>query len=506
MKKKIINNGLLLLAVTIGFTSCEKKLELFPYNSIELSQSFKTMNDAKAYDNVMFSGLRGRLYGSNMFSQDVQADQLNASIDFGNRNGNPHRWGSTFQADDGTISGFWSGSYSMMKNVNAALEGYTAIPVNTPAEQAQMNIYMGNAYMSRAYLYSELIIRYAKPYEPATAATDLGVPLVLRYNPQDRPGRATVKEVYTQILNDLSQAKTLLASVAGAAGATRYTIHSVKALEARVKMNMQDWAGAKAAADDVINSNAYPLHTTAAGLKSMWVDDNAQEVIQQAFVSRPNELANANSIYLGFAPATSSLTDRFIPDFLPSKWVVDKYDNTDLRKNVYFGQKRCYFNGMYYDNVWVVDKYPGNPLLFTTAVTNYQQAPKVFRVAELYLIAAEAAARMMPADETAARLRLNTLRMARGLTAVTSTGAALMNDIKDERFRELAFEGFRLWDLKRWHEGFTRSAPQNLDIIQTGSNYNTLTIPVDDPKFTWAIPTRDITTNPGLAGQQNPGW
>jgi len=39
-----------------------------------------------------------------------------------------------------------------------------------------------------------------------------------------------------------------------------------------------------------------------------------------------------------------------------------------------------------------------------------------------------------------------------------------------------------------------------------GANYQTLTIAPNDPKFVWAIPTNDMTTNPGLAGQQNTGW
>ncbi len=327
--------------------------------------------------------------------------------------------------------------------------------------------------------------------------------MVLRYKPTDQPGRATVKEVYDQILSDLAQAKTLLASVAGARGSTRFTIHSVKALEARVRLNMQDWNGAKTLAEDVIGSGTYPLYTTSGGLLSMWKDDATQEVIQQAFVSKPNELANTNSIYLGFIPATG----KFAPDFIPSQWVVDKYDAADLRKNVYFAQKNCYIQGTDYPNIWLVNKYQGNPLLFTGATTNYQQAPKIFRVAELYLISAEAGAKLGGASEVAALARLNSLRNARGLTSLVGlTGTALMNEIRDERFRELAFEGFRLYDLKRWHLGFTRSAPQNLNMIQVGSNYNTLAIAADDPKFTWAIPTNDMTTNPNLAGAQNPGW
>lgn len=495
--------GFLILFFAAGLWSCEKKLDLYPYNKIELSQSFQTVKDAKAWDNGIFSSLRGRLYGLFTYSQDVQADQLNATLDFGNRNGNPHRWGSSFLADDYTIRDVWSGYYFMMKNVNSAIDGYGLIKTTTPAEADSMKRYLGNAYMTRAYLYSELIIRFAKPYNPASAATDLGVPLVLKYNPTDKPARSTVKQVYDQILSDLGQAKTLLAGVSGKQGANRFTIHSVKALEARVKLNMQDWPGAKAAADEVISSNTYPLYTTSAGLQAMWVNDATQETIQQLYVSAPNELPNTNNIYLGLVPSTG----KYKPDFVPSQWVVDMYDNADIRKNVYFAQKSLDIQGLDYNNIWLVNKYPGNPALFTSATTNYANAPKLFRVAELYLISAEAGANIGGAGEADALIKLNSLRTARGLTALSGiSGATLMNEIKNERFRELAFEGFRLWDLKRWHVGFTRHDPQNLDLINTGANYDQLSIAADNDKFVWAIPVNDMTTNPSLAGQQNNGW
>lgn len=503
MKKSI---QLLAIAgcVAISFSSCEKNLDLFPSNSIELSQSFKTIKDAKAYDNGIYATLRSRLYGIYMYTQDVQADQLNASIDYGNRNGNPHRWGTSFLADDYSIRDVWQGYYFALKNVNAAIEGYPNVPTTTPAEKAELDRYLGNAYITRAYYYSELIVRWGKPYEPATAGTDLGVPLVLTYDPLAKPARATVKAVYDQIILDINKAKTLLAGVPGVKGSNYFTIHSVKALEARVKLNMQDWTGARTAAEEVINSGVYPLYNTAAGIASLWQTDGTQEVIQQSFVSKPNELANTNSIYLGYNPANN----KFTPDFIPSQWVLDMYSASDLRKDVYFAPKITYFQGSDYPGIYLVNKYPGNPALFTAATTNYQHAPKIFRVAELYLIAAEAGQREGGVGEVAAVSRITALRAARGLTTLPLTGTALRDLIREERFRELAFEGFRLWDLKRWHQGFTRREPQNMDIIQItppGSFY-LLSIPADAEKFTWGIPTNDITVNPNLAGQQNPGW
>ncbi len=84
------------------------------------------------------------------------------------------------------------------------------------------------------------------------------------------------------------------------------------------------------------------------------------------------------------------------------------------------------------------------------------------------------------------------------------SGAALLNEIKNERLRELAFEGFRLDDLKRWNEGFERRSPQGTDFLQTGEGYVNLKIEKGDDKFVWGIPSYDITLNSNL--EQNKGW
>jgi hypothetical protein len=109
------------------------------------------------------------------------------------------------------------------------------------------------------------------------------------------------------------------------------------------------------------------------------------------------------------------------------------------------------------------------------------------------------------ANDALALTALNTLRVARGLSALTGvSGATLTTEIRNERTRELAFEGFRLFDLKRWGLGFNRGTPQTLGAINVGSNYNTINIAANDPQFVWGIPTYDININANLV--QNPGW
>jgi starch-binding outer membrane protein, SusD/RagB family len=492
--KPIISKTIIVgMASLVVLSSCKKQLDLFPFSSIEVTQSFVSLKDAKTWDVGFYSSFRGNVYGSYSFIPDVQADQLNATLDFGNRNGNPHRWGTSFLAEDGALSGPWASYYSAIKNLNVAIDGFAGIPTANAAEKAELDRYKADAYVGRAYYYSELIKRFAKAYNPATANSDPGVPLVVKFDLNEKPARASVGAVYTQILADITQAKTLYvaAGTTNSVGANRFTPHSALALEARVKLMMQDWAGAAAAAEAVISAGTYPLATTQTAINAMWRTDASTETIMQCFVSRPNELPNTNVIYLGLVAATG----KFTPDFVPSQWVVDKYDNADFRKAAYFERKLLTIQGTDYPNIWLVNK----------ATTNYAHAPKVFRVAELYLISAEANARAGAATEAAALSRINNLRVARGVPAfVGLTGIGLIDAIKDERFRELAFEGFRLWDLKRWNEGFTRSAPQNISFINVGSNYNTLSVTAGADKFTWGIPTRDLTTNPSLV--QNPGW
>ncbi len=482
------------------FTISCKKLDKFPHDNIELSKSFESIKDAQTWNNGVYAHFRGRVYGIYTFATDLQADQLNATLDFGNRNGAPHRWGDTFLADDYTIRDIWQGFYKSITNINIILDGYTKIKPKDDAETKLLNQYTGDAYLARAYYYLQLALRWSKSYSPATANTDLSVPLVLKYDFEDKPARATLKEVYTQILADIEKAKPLLSATTGAKGAARFNKDVATALEARIKLYMQDFSGAASAADQLINSNTYPLITTKADFKKMWENDFAQEVIFQSFVKAPSELANANGIYLGYNGASK----KYTPDFLPSKWVVDMYEDADIRKSVYFANVPIVIQGKDYTNLYVVNKFPGNPSLFTGATTNYQQAPKVFRIAEMYLVSAEATVISNPA---ASLKTLNTLRAARGLLPLLNlTGDALMNAVKEERFRELAFEGFRLDDLKRWKQPVQRKDPQSLDPINVGANYNTLNKSADDNQIVWGLPTNDVTLNEKLKQNQNPGW
>lgn len=210
------------------------------------------------------------------------------------------------------------------------------------------------------------------------------------------------------------------------------------------------------------------------------------------------EGVNQNSSYLNYNTAKK----KYSPDYIPEAWVLDLFEDSDIRKSVYFISGTLDILGTDYEDIYMINKYP-RTLRFSSS-GDYQHAPIIFRIAEMYLISAEAAAQS-PSTEDAALETLNKLRTKRGLNILVNlTGQALMNEIRNERTRELLCEGFRLDDLKRWKLGIKRSAPQNVTIT-TPSSIN-LEKSAEDNKFVLGIPSEDIMTNPNLKGQQNPGW
>lgn len=499
---KNIKLGLLASVAALAVLGSCKKMDLYPYNAIERSQSFKTVKDASYWDTGIHAFLKGRTYGLFTYSQDVQADQLNATLDYGNRNGAPHRMNDSFNSDDYTLRDVWRNYYSGINNANVAIAGYKALTAATAAETDSLNKYLGDAHLARAHYYHNLVLRFSKAYNTSSAGTDPGVPLVLTYDPAAQPARASVQAVYNQIISDITEAKAKLVKVVGKSGASRLTVDAAIALEARVKLDRRDYAGAYTAAASLVDGGKYPLYNTAATVKSYWHSDTRGEDIIQLHGTVANAF-NTNNIYLGYNAGATTFT----PDFLPTAAVINLFDATDFRKAVYFEAKHVTISGVVYNNtLQVVNKYPGNPGLFTGAVTNYQHFAKLYRIGEQYLIAAEAAY-FNGGDEVNARKYLNALRVARGLTATLATGTALLTEIKNERQRELAFEGFRLFDLKRWSEGVVRGTPQNVAPLSVtpAADFIGLNKAATFDKIVWGIPANEIIINPNIR-PNNPGW
>ena len=508
MKKQFFKIFVVAFISLIFLGGCDLTRE--PYDAIPRENSLQSITDAKKWDTGFMSLLRNRVGGYYSTSQDFQADYLNASADYGNRGGSFYTW-QTLNSGDYDVKDIWHSYYIALKNINEFLHLTADLQFEKEADMVELNSYKGDAHLLRAFYYYELAIRYGTKYNPASASSDLCVPLILQYDFTELPSRATNAEVYGQIAKDIDAAKLLLSARANKPMSLVLTADAAIALEARVALAKKDWPAALAAAEKLIVSGTYPLVSPEAeSFSNMWRADNSSEDIVQLYVKRSDEEPRTIGFY-GY----SEQNKANMPDFFPTQGIIDLFDAGDLRKPVYFEKAAKVKVGDYnMDDVYVISKYLGNPAYNTTATPRYILRPKLFRMGEIYTIAAEAA--FMVPNTTKAAQYLNDLRISRGLTAV---GSVTLQDIKDERTRELAFEGQRFFDLRRWNDPMNRLPPQSSQnpisatinnpigrsFLSTISDFD-LKVPASSHRWIWPIPYNELTTNVNIKDQQNPGW
>ena len=516
MKNKIYLYTVLSLTASLLFiSSCN--LNRYPSNAFSPDDAVETVEHAKYWEAGYMAGLRTVQKGGFENLQDVQADQLNATVSFGTNMSDPYAW-EPFKADNSDLASVYQGYYSRIKNINFSLPRMENIPTTNDSETAALHHAMGVGYLLRGYYYFNLAIRFGALYNATTAGKDLSVPLILEYEPHEMPSRNTNSEVYAQVLKDIESAKEHLKGYPGAMMSSSITIDAAKALEARVRFYMSDWQGSFEVAKDIITSGKYSLcEADEQSLRNMWHNSLSSEEIFQMTIERPEELPNTSNYYAATTAYDGTLGLGNTPDYLPTQWMIDLYEDNDLRKWIYFESQ----NGIYHNRVYpvvVVSKFKGDRYhsiqegakyaVWGNYLPNGLTSPKVFRLAEQYLIVAEAAYNL--GKEKEALSYLNSLRRSRGLKALNTSGIRLFREIQDERTRELAYEGFRLWDLRRWNMPMERHDPQALSDGTTPFLYQgaglTLSIPSGADKFVWGIPSNDIKTNKNIADQQNPGW
>lgn len=517
MKKKIFKASLV-LALSFGAASCN--MDLRPYSVIDPENALETYADAERLANGFNVWIRSLAVGDEVYAPELQADIFHASTDFGNRGGLLYQW--TFSTNFDYAESLWSACYTAIANANFFIRKAADVETRI-AEDADfaenwsdeeidaLKGHVSEAYFLRAYAHYLLADRFCAAYGRAdVSGADSGIPVVTSYVPtsdKDKyPARSTLKETFDQIFADLDEAERNIGVLRDPEPGCHYvTADAVKALRARAALTIGDYTTARDNALAVVNGGTYSLVDSADGLEDLWVNDAApSEVILQSYVAINTEMPGTNNYgYISYNYSEKT----YAPDYIPEQWVIDLYDDSDLRKAAYFEVQELTYGSGTSDPVWIFTKFGGNPALQTAASDlNYCNAPKPFRLAEQYLIAAEACANA--GNDRQGSDLLNALRTKRiaGWAPVSYTGGTLKNEIKTERIRELLGEGFRLSDLKRYGQGMNRSAAQNAAVILFPGSTTTelLTRSADDYRFVWPIPTSETDANPKI--KQNPGY
>ncbi|MEY4638273.1 MAG: RagB/SusD family nutrient uptake outer membrane protein [Bacteroidota bacterium] len=528
----------LLLLILVGLGSCTKQLEEKTYSFLSPESFYKNESDAK----TAIAGVYNALYSWDMYLQpmwniSILDDDHVSGVDWflGTTGaGNPQGyWG---------VNGPWVGCYTIVARANTVLENVEKINANIDPDVK--NRILGEAYFLRGWAYFHLVQLYG------------GVPIRLKSlttDPNANVPRASVKETYQVIIDDLKKAETMLFpaghSKAGEPGhATRGL---AKSLLAKVYLTMASGSLAnanvivrggtdngyytypkqvvagldgvdsrfyfQAAADkamEVMTSGEYSLFTN---WKDIWskAGRNKQENMWQLQSVAGTAFVNQLSIYFSalstFGRGAVWFTNNHYMDYEdPDKRVLDgvahNYStNTGTRYYYPSWQAALYQNvgGLTYNNNGTTDnraytiKYAdvNDPL-----VANSDAFFPLMRYAELPLIFAEAANEVNNGPNAEAYAQLNVIRT----RAAASAAPAGMNQeqfrsyVLAERAREFVLEGVRRYDLLRWGIYL-----QVMNKISAGQNniskvrsLRNLLLP---------IPLTELNSNQAITGN-NPGW
>ena len=502
-----------LSALAALFVSCD--MDKYPYTGITTDQYNQNIDDVINMSVSIYTPVKSLFGGGRWDIEEMRGGMFNATADFGNYYGLFYAW--IMQTNDTDAEGLWYSDYSIIASQNYMIGSFTALlesgKITEEAEIELLKNYIAEAYMTRAVAYWDLVTKYCVAYDPATAANEYGLPLQLEYAPTSDsskyPGRSSLEETYNQILLDLEKASAMTNE--GVRSSAYWTVDAVNALRARVHLNMKNWEEAATIAQSLINSGTYTLASSQNDIDNMWFNDITSENIFMVAASLVDPCTSTGSYYIYDNNQRDGSTPN--PQYVPSQTLVELYGATeeerakDYRYNAYFEVRDVTIEGVGTNPMYIFWKFVGNPALRSGNQINYTSAGKPFRIAEQYLIAAEACA-MLDQATTGSRY-LNDLRRSRiqGYEDQSfANGAALLKSVKDEWTREFVGEGLRMINMKRWADPIVRGESQNSAMTRPGENYDELSKAITDYRCVWPIPKTEIDANPQIKGQQNPGY
>ena len=509
MKNTLYNIKVAFAIVVASFTmsSC---LDKEPGSAIPENQAMQTFEDAEQ----TVTGIYALLKSSSLFSgyltllPDIQADLVYAVDGYTNVYGSFWQW--DIRPTNAEIESVCAGLYTIIANCNFYLERIDKIIAEQTDDDriTTLEFYTGEVHTIRALAYSELLKNYCKAYDPATAREELGVVIRRKYSEKEPARRASLYDSYEFVLEDLAKAEELLDDDYDAYSSYYITKGVAHALHARVALNMQNWDDAIKYSSKLIdhNNNAYALSAANVSYTGgmsffdyMWQYDLGTEVIWQLGFTTTSYGGALGQVFLNF----NKDYYYYYPDYVPAQWVLDLYSSSDLRYSAYFANITT---GYDHSLTWpLLVKYYGNQSFINPYLIYHVSMPKPFRLAEQYLIRAEAYCRQQSPNYALASKDLSALRATRFASggSVSLTADNCIKTIAEERVRELYMEGFRLNDIKRWGklynngEGFERKPQSNS--LEEGSS---LKKKADDPLFVWPIPQHEIEA-PGSEVQPN---
>lgn len=445
---------LLSLLLPVALAGCNSVLDVTPKDTVPDATAINDAAGAHSALNGAYAGLQSlAYYGESyvVFSEVLSDNARHSGTYTSYADADNHQ----LAADNSEVSAMWASIYD---DINRTNEIITKVPTIATMTSDDKNEVLGEAYFLRALDYHNLVRMWGD------------VPLRLQpvASAQEAAGitRSSTANVYSQILSDLGNAETMMTNTDQTNEAS---VGAAFALDARVRLYMQDWAGAEAAAR-AVEGMGYSLAPNFADLFSATGNATSEDIFRVLFTP-----AQYNEI--GYYYLTKNLGGRYevaadsgaIAAFDPaSNGDKNAYNPSDVRGR--------YSIGIDGSRVYAA-KYR------TSTGAEHVHA---IRFAEVILTRAEALAQLNRLPEAVDEY--NRTRVRAGLAPDARTGrtqADVLASIYKERRLELAFEG------DRWP-----------DIVRRGIAASLLGISTSQTLL--PIPQRERDTAPGLT--QNPGY
>lgn len=445
---KNIKNWLFVGTTVIFMAGCDSRLDVKPTQSIDESTALATSQDVEvtligAYDGLSSINLYG---GAVQYSGDLLGDD--AEVRFGGTFSTlDELWRKTMTTTNGQTQSTWLQAYNTINRANNVLASLDKV------EAGKKSKVEGEARFIRGLVYFDLVRFWAKAWGDGDNNTNLGVPIVTIptrvVSEADSRSRATVAAVYTQVLEDLTKAESLLGNIKDAGFASK---NAAQAILARIYLQQGNYAAARDAANRVITSAQFAL---ASSFEEAFNDaTNDGEIIFKIKVSDQDGGNDLNTFY-----APSTFQGR--GDIRIQAKHLALYATGDTRGTFFVRASNNNYTAKFLDQ--------------------YGDVP-VVRLAEMYLIRAEANQRL---STTIGATPLNDVNLVRARAGAKALASVDLNAILAERKLELSFEGQQVHDAKRLKR-------------------NVGALVFSDNKLVIPIPQREIDTNKSLV--QNPGY
>ena len=460
--KKLIN--VLILINILWVSSCTKILDQKPQESLDAADAFSTRTGIEAGIAGVYDGFQaGDYYGLAVWIYaDLYADNLTHTGTFPTF---AQMANKQLLTDNVNITNLWN---SMYVTINRANNIIVAVPKITDP-LFNKNVALAEVRCLRALGYFDLLRFFGGTPTGYNQPLGLGVPIFTTptLTPADaipKP-RATEAEVFTLIVSDLDFA---IANLPATSANGRLTRNAATALKARIQLYREQWIDAEAQATTIINLfSALPNGglLSSANYPNLWsVKNQSPESIWELQYFPDDRNFGAFYYYPGALGGRNEITS--------SSSLNNAHEVGDIRKPI---NVTVASTGIPANKTRKFIRVPGDDNII------------LIRLAELYLIRSEARARKPTPDIAGSQSDLNVVRTRAGLPNTTaSTTVDLVNAIKRERRVELAHEGHRWFDLRR---------------------YNSITdVGITEPfRALWPIPQREVLTSAGVIAP-NPGY